>query len=93
MFAGYKNTENLCYVHTVLPKEAEGGEGVGRGERGGGGEREREIENVSTTSKFFLKSLQLLDAATIQTRRKSAIVFVKYFPKSKISKSCFHTLI
>lgn len=24
-------SENLCYVHAVLPKEAEGGEGVGRG--------------------------------------------------------------
>ena len=74
-------------------KEGRGwGEGRG-GERGGGGEREREIENVSITSEFFLKSLQLLHAATIQTRRKSAIIFVKYFPKSKMSKSCFHTLI
>ena len=26
-------SENLCYVHTVLTKEAEGGEGVGEGRR------------------------------------------------------------
>ena len=39
------------------------------------------------------KEAELLDAATIQTRIKSAFVFVKYFPKSKNSKSCFHTLI
>lgn len=76
-------SENLYYVHTVLSKEAVGG----------GQKRWGELGNVSITSEFFLKSLQLLDAATIQTRIKSAFVFVKYFPKSKMSKSCFHTLI